>query len=919
MRSRSRHWEVQQTKLIPPTKNGVLVERNRLLSCALEAAQGRLLLINAAAGYGKSSVLAQVHEALRRRNARISWLSLDEADNDHPRFVLHLVEAVRKTRPRFGSTVTRLLGSGAPPAASVLRTSLLNELATLDQDLFLVLDDYHLIVDADIRETLSAILLAPLACVHLLVGSRSRNELPLNRLLALGQALEIDGAQLAFSDVETGAFIDASCARRLDATQLARLRAQTEGWAASLQLAAIALNGVEDVGGFLDAFSGETRTVGEFLGEEVLRRQPEALQQFLMRSAILKRFNTELAQAVTGRADSREVLDELQAKNLFIFSLDDQRNWYRYHHLFADFLQRRLRDRHPECWHALHRRAADWLTANGAATEAIEHAFVAEDIERAGQLLDSACVELFASGQINTLQRHAARLPREMLRRLPRLQLELTWDYELQWRFPEARTALSHVRTTLEGAHAGGEVSLEPAELRFLRSKLAHRELMLDLLADRLPQAQALAEKWLVETPEEDPFMRASVGTTLMQAKREHYDCEGAPMQAQALHRMFVEGGAHYGTVFHDSVAGLTLFMRGDLDAAEQTYVRACRTAVALQGEASRLAAMPTAMLAELCYERGELDRAASLIAQHTFLAADFGFPDHAAARFVTASRLALTDDQPDAADEALEAGLHLAARHGMRRLHAALLSERVRQLIAGGHVAEAAALVDDPGHRCGSSVLAPVESSSTTEELLVLAWSRVCIARDAHDRAMPVLQRWHRHATGRRCVRAAVRIAVVLVAAHVAAGDSPAAQALLAGTLHLARKGRFVRSFADEGEAMLAPLLALRSGPNPAESGLRTQIDEVLVHFPAASLGANGNGHGADAVFGLHAVDPLSERELEILQLTAQGMATSDVSGALGLSASTVKWYWQRIFSKLQVHRRFDAVKLARGQGWVI
>lgn len=916
MRLQSSHGEIQQTKLIPPSKNSALVVRARLLSCALDAAGGRLLLINAAAGYGKTSVLAQVHQALRERGQHVAWLSLDEADNDHTRFLLHWVQALRKSGLRFGTAVVRLLASGGQPSPAVLRTSLLNALAALDQDLFLVLDDYHLITDAEVRQTLAAVLLAPLARVHLLIGSRSRNELPLNRLLALGQALEIDALQLAFSDTEARDFIEATSTRSLEPAQAARLREQTEGWAASLQLAVIALNAVDDVAGFLDAFSGESREVGEFLGEQVLSRLAPPLQQFLMESAILKRFNTGLVQAVTGRSDSRQLLDELEARNLFIFSLDDRRNWYRYHHLFADFLQRRLRDRHGSRWQTLHRRAADWLTANGLATEAIEHAFLAEDVERAGQLLDAACVELFASGQIHTLHRHAARLPRDMLRRLPRLQLELTWDYELQWRFAEARTALSDVRATLEQAQVGEGAVLDAAQMRFMRSKLAHRELMLDLLADHLPQAHDLAQKWLVETPDDDRFMRASVGTTLMQAQRERYDCEGAPLQAPALHRQFVEGGAHYGTVFHDSVAGLTFFMRGDLDAAEHAYERARRTGTALQGQDSRLAAMPTAMLAALRYERGDLERARSLLREHSFLLADFGFCDHPIARFLTASRLAWIDGQADEAIDALEAGSHVAERHGMQRLQAAVWHERVRQAIADGRSTLAAALMADLERRGVFSSLAPGEAACSTDEMLALAWARVRIdGGDAHA-ALPVLQRWYQYAAQRRCPQAALRIAVVLARAQAQLGDTGAAQATVAECLLASRQDGFVRSFVDEGAFMATTLLGLRSAAGASDRELRERIDRLLPHFPDASLPADDNTAGGRV--GLLEVDPLSARELEILRLTAQGMATSDVSCALGLSATTVKWYWQRIFSKLQVHRRFDAVKLARDHGWV-
>lgn len=908
------NWAVQQTKLIPPTKNGALVERRRLIARALEGARGRLLLIAAPAGYGKTSVLAQVHEELGR-SLPVGWVSLDEADNDHARFLSHLVESLRNTGLSVGSAIATLLGAGAPLPAAILRTSLLNELAAIDQDIYLLLDDYHLIVDVDVRETLAAVLLAPLPRVHLLIASRSRNELPVNRLLALGEMMEIDGAELAFSDGEAGQFMGTSCSKPLDPVQVAGLRARTEGWAASLQLAAIALNGVEDISRFLEEFSGESRAVGEFLGEEVLRRQPEYLQQFLMEIALLNRFNTGLAQALTGREDSRALLDELESRNLFIFSLDDQRNWYRYHHLFSDFLQRRLRDRQPGRCQVLHRRAAEWLTANGFLTEAIDHAFQAEDVEWAGQLLDAACVKLFAAGQIGTLQKYAARVPREMLVRLPRLQLELTWDYELQWHFSAARSALASVRAGL------GQSQMDPTEKAFLESKLAHRELMLELLTDRLAEADALARRWTTHTPAEDLFMRASVGTTMMQADRERYVCEGTAIVAESLHRLFLECGAHYGTVFHDSVAGQTLFMRGDLDTAEATYERARRTAIALHGEESRLAAMPTALLAALCYERGDLDRARELLARHSPLMAEFGFADHPIARFIIGSRLSFAARRADEADEALEAGLHLAERHGMRRMQAHFLGERVRQQIARGRSGEAAAVLDDPRYRGWFASPLPGDEPTTTEEALAVAWSRICIERGEYAKALPVLKRWLAHTRERRCVRAAVRVSAVLARLHLLAGDAAAARRVLREALQLRPGGGFVRSFIDEGPAIVELLRELRDSLPDADGDTARAADQVVRGFDRDTK--DGGLVRPDTLSGALAgplfSDRLSERELEIVKLTAQGMANADISRALGLSCSTVKWYWQRIFSKLQVHRRFDAVKVSRRQGWVV
>jgi LuxR family maltose regulon positive regulatory protein len=910
-------WSVQETKLIPPSRSGPLVERNRLLSRALDGARGRLVLFSAAAGYGKTSLLAQVHEEFDKKKLRVSWVSLDEGDNDHARFLSHLIESLRKSGLRFGAAIATLLGSGAALPPDILRTSLLNELSAIGEEVNIFLDDYHLVSDSEVQGTVAAILLAPLPRVHLLISSRSRTGLPLNRLRTLAQLTEVQGGDLAFSEAEAREFLGRSCRKALDVDQVARLRDQTEGWVASLQLAAIALDGVEDVTQFLDEFSGETRTVDEFLGEEVLRRLPIPMQKFLMETSILKRFNTGLANAVTGRNDSRSMLDELELKALFIFSLDDKGNWYRYHHLFADFLQRRLQDREPGRFKELHARAADWLTVNGFLPEAIDHAFLASDTNLAGRLLDAACERLFATGQISTMQKHAARLPQELLASLPRLQLELTWEHELAWRFTAAETAMSSVRAILD-REAAGDGSVIPAkDLSFLECKLAHRQWMLLLLTDRLDEASSLARKWSESTPVDDPLMRVSIGTTVMAASRERYSCEGTSVQAESLYRTLLDSGAAYGTVYQDSVAGVTYFMRGDIEDADRTFTRARTTALSLQGEQSRLTAMPTALLAELCYERGDLERAKALLEIHGGAVAEFGFVDHPIARFVTLSRLASLDGRQREADDLLEAGVAIAEKNGMLRLHAHLLGERVRQMVADGAGKEAMALLEGARYKPWIAAQIPCSDPTATGELLAIAWARAHVDRGEAARAVPVLKRWLGVAKDGRCLRSVARVSAMLARSFECAGEPAAARRVLREALQMTPKGGFVRTFVDEGPAMAKMLREIHGHLVDSDAETARNVETILGAFelePGDDAAADPNAPRENFL----PTDELSGREREIVQLTSQGMATSDISAALGLTESTVKWYWKRILAKLQVHRRFEAVKVARRQGWV-
>jgi LuxR family maltose regulon positive regulatory protein len=909
---RQRPSAIQETKLIPPSRPGGLIERKRLLAGALPAMEGRLLLVVGAAGFGKSSLLASLHRELSRRECVVGWVSLDEADNDHARFLSHFVEAFRQHDPRFGAVVSTLLGSGAPLPASTLRTGLLNELSALNREIFVFLDDYHLIQDAEVRKTVSDILLAPLSGVHLAIGTRSSNGLPLSRLRTLGQLREINGADLAFSEDETRDFLAIACTRRLESRHVSALHCRTEGWAASLQLASIALDGVADVCHFLKGFSGETRDVGDFLSDEVLRRQKPELQKFLLETSILQRFNTELCGCISGRTDARELIDEIESKNLFVYSLDDQRNWYRYHHLFADFLRRRLRDRDPDAVPGLHRRASEWLIANGLSSEATEHAFLAGDVDLAGRLLDEACVDLFATGQINTLQQQAARLPDGALGRLPRLQLELSWDYEIQWRFDDARAALDNVERQLQAESSAAEV-LSPCSRALLESKLVHRQMMLALFQDQRDAATILCDRWLKEKPADDAFMQASVGAAMMLIERERYDCEAAPAKADSLRARFLAGGAIYGTIFHDSVAAVTLFMRGELDLAQATLERARQCATELAGAQASATAMPTALLAELCYERGELSRARDLLAEHASFSAEFGFIDNAIARFVTASRLAFAAGDTDDAEAALEAGLFVAHRSEFPRLLAHLAAECMRQLASLGRTREAAAFLERPEIAPRVASPLPGEHPTTTDELFTLCWARGALLRGESKRVIQVLRRWIAHTQQARCHRATLRLSAVLARAYALASDPNAARRTVREALSLAPRAGFVRTFVDEGPMMAAILEDLRVSLPDSEFGLRQIVANILDR----TLGSRVHRTAGPTDAG-HCGESLSQRELEMLRLSAQGMATSDICRATHLSENTVKWYWQRIFTKLGVHRRFDAVKAARQRRWM-
>ena len=903
------------TKLMPPTQRSLLVDRPQLIARIERGQEQKLLLVCAPAGYGKTSVLVRAHAQLKAAGRSVGWISLDESDKDLSRFISYLVDAVRRTGIRFGQGLAILLSGGASLPSDTLKTLLLNELSTLDQDLFLILDDYHLIADEDIRDLVNAILLSPIPHIHFLIATRTHNELPVSRLRALGQLHEVAVTDLMFSELEVGEFVAKVSGVQLSEAQVTRLREGTEGWVASLQMVGIALSDSGDIDHFLDRFSGEHRSIGDFLGEEVLRRQPEELQDFLLATSILNRFNCSLSNAVLERENGRAMIDEIERRNLFVFSLDAEHHWYRYHHLFSDFLRRRLKDRHPDRAAEYHRHASRWLAEHRFMTEAIGHAFNAGDIAGAGELLDRASGDLFAAGQTATLLSLSSRLPGELLHRLPRLQLECAWHSELSWKFTDAKLALEHVRTALDERLEHGEAG-SCAEMVFLEAKLAHRQMMLALLSDDSATTLRLAQAWLKDGKTRDPFMCASAGSAIMAANRELFHCEGVTTSSRMLHERFIEGGASYGVVFHQSIAGATFMARGDLAHAQEAYERALQVAVELHGEHSTLYNMPALMFAELYYERDQLHQAEEILAQRD-IASELGFVDNLIAGFVTSGRLLMLRGRRIEAETLLEDGAWLATQYGFERMQAAILNERVRALLLGNGVKEAQALVRASEFKDGpDAALVPREGSTTREELLALVAARLLLAAGNPREAAAQLRLWYAFTKGRHCHRSALRCGVLLAKALSAAGDRRAALRVMVECLQMGESGCFIRSLIDEGADIVDLLMEIERTSLP-EGGPFSQ-DYLRRVLAAAGVLDRRPAERASPDQGSADQASLSQREIQILDLGARGYQNLDIAESLCLAESTVKWYWQRIFDKLDVRRRPDAIKRARQHHWI-
>ena len=454
-----------ETKLYVPRSRRGLVPRPRLSERLDRGTASKLTLVSAPAGFGKTTLLTEwlaAGPAAPAGERLAAWLSLDRADNDPASFWTYVIAALRTVASEVGESALTLLQAPRPPPIETVLTALLNDLGATADDIVLVLDDYHVIDAPEVQDGMAFLLDHLPPWLHVVIASRADPALPLARWRARGELVEIRAAELRFTPDEAAAYLNEMMGLQLTAQDVAALEARTEGWIAALQLAALSMQGRDDVAGFIAGFAGDDRYVVDYLAEEVLQRQPDRVQAFLLQTSILGRLSGPLCDAVTGQGGGKAMLEALDRGNLFLVPLDDRRRWYRYHHLFADVLQARLLDEQPGQVPGLHRRASAWYQQNGEQSVAIGHALAAQDFGRAADLIERAIPAMRMTRQEATVHGWLKALPDEVVRVRPMLSFAVAGALLTGGEPEEVEVRLRDAERWLEEAAATGEGSLAP-------------------------------------------------------------------------------------------------------------------------------------------------------------------------------------------------------------------------------------------------------------------------------------------------------------------------------------------------------------------------------------------------------------------------------------------------------------------------
>jgi len=897
------------SKLSVPVRRHTLVARTSLSARIEDGLERRLTVISAPAGFGKSTLLSTWAAASASGSHLVAWLSLDSRDDDPARFWRYFVTALSRLEPGCGETALALLDSPQPPPVVTVLTTLLNDLDALAVEATLVLDDYHVMASKDIHEALAFLLENLPPRVHLIIATRADPPLPLSRLRERGELTELRAHDLRFESEDAMTYFN-QMGLDLSLRQVSELVARTEGWVGGLQMAALAMQDHPDLPGFIDAFSGSNRYVMDYLAEEVLARQPEAERIFLLHTSILDRMCAPLCEAVTSNRDSQEILERVEHANLFLDPLDDVRGWYRYHQLFADVLNQRLRHEHPDLVSGLHQKASAWFEGRGLMLDSIPHALAGNDLVRAIRLIESAGMAVVLNHQIQTLLTWIDSLPEALVDERPMLHTLRALALALSNR-PEAAEA------SLQTAERCVRSEPQSEEARSVLGRVAVIRAAIARFCGDVGRAVSLSHQALQLLPETDASSRerasakANIGLSY-QVTGEVNAADERPLEEAVA--AFSAAGAL--TPLLNSINHLGRFqtMQGRLGAAAATYEQASPS---VTGPGERRGAWETAGyhvgLGLIHLHWNDLDpaerhlmRAVDLIAGAFTVEADVvtdsyvylarlqqarGKPAEARATLKEFARLAR---QRHFFSLLLDRGEAEQARLALRQLN---LPAAIRWAETWGRSAETS------DYRC--------EDQHLTLARVLLARGRV-LAEDSYTNdAANLLNRLLAAAQRGGRLDSVIEILMLRALAQHAQHE-PDAVNVLEWALRLAEPEGYVRGFVEEGAPMAVLLAELlkslhRKTLAPQDDSMPSYVRRLLVAFETP-VGRVSDGRRP-------LVDPLTAREAQVLELIAIGLSNREIATRLFVATSTVKSYTNSIFRRLGVASRMEAVAEARAR----
>lgn len=894
-----RSYPLIKTKLFIPPPRSNWVQRTHLTDRLGKITHYKLTLISAPAGFGKTTLLS---EWISRSETPITWVSLDEGDNDPASFLKYIINALQAIEPNAGKAALSLMKSPQRPPIASIMISLVEALSNIPSDCALVLDDYHFIDAEEIHKMVVFLIDRMPPQVHIVIGTRVDPPFPLARLRARNHMLEFRVSDLSFSLDETSRFLSKTISLKLSSDEIVKLDSRTEGWIAGIQLTALSMRGRKDIHEFIRTFAGDDRHIVDYLAEEVLNLQPGKVQNFLLQTSILTRLSGPLCDFITDGKGGQEMLVDLEKANLFIIPLDNKRRWYRYHHLFADLLQQRLHQTHGDRFHELHKRASEWFKQNGFGEDAIEHALMAEDFNQASRLVEEHSEAIWQYGEPTRLFRWIKALPDAYVMSRPNLCISYAWVLSESGQKKTAERCLRTAEKIIDSTADNGKIKPPTGESTRLNS-LSNRELQGRIAAIRAYMAtdrgdiqnivkfseQAL--KWLHK---EDSTWRAGVGISSGIAN----SLQGDNISAiKALSEAVTASKAADNINFY-LIASFWLVIRLKYNGQLPRAIETCRRLLIIVNEEKLAHTVIGGTLfgvwGEILYELNELDEALHFVrkalnqTEQAHHVGSLGWAYYVLLKILVAKhdfsgvqesidkieRLERSSEVPSWVTHVIEAW-------------------KARIWLMNGSLDKAIKWVEERKLKLDDD-LTPWRE---TEHIM---FARILIAQDRTKDAIRLLERLGKEwKTGGRILNRIEILVVKALALHKQRNITKAS-ATVGEALSLGEAGGYIRIFLDEGPP-IAELL---------ENVLDTRIDAPKAYVKKL-LSAFRLNKLIKADDGL--VEHLSEREMEVLRLIAAGLSNKKITASLFVSLSTVKTHLRNIYGKLNVHSRTEAIAKAK------
>lgn len=891
------------TKLFvpPPAKN--LLIRPRLLEKLKESLLPgcRLMLISAPAGFGKTTLVSSWVVNLKVANdslpLSVAWLSIDKRDNNTITFWLYVVNALQAHEDKLGKRAITLLQGQAHANIDTVISLLLNDLVEIQNEFILILDDFHLIQTPAVHQSLSYFIEHAPPKFHLIILTRTDPPLPLALLRGRGQLQELRLEDLRFLDDEAAAYLNDRMGLALPDEDIANLNNKTEGWAAGLQMASISLSGKADPSRFVQTFSGSNRHILDYLTDEILNQQPPEVQNFLLHTSILERLSAPLCESVTdGSGNAHTMLEYLENSNLFLIPMDQERHWYRYHHLFAEILHLKLTQNSPDMLPILQRRAAMWYEANGRIEEAISYLHAMKDNQEVARLIEQNVLQMIKQGSVSFLQKSVRLLPEEIIHERPWLCILLAWFYNNQAMMAEAEPLLNRAEELIHKMGMDASAGEMLGILYSLRAEILHTQ------GDYAGTIETANKALGLLTPSN----ATSHGSVLYCLGRGYYATGNLDYAAQTWSK-FIHSDQKAGIYnAYAPIAGIychILTIQGKLKEAYKEYERSRAYMHSSDIDRFFISGNIYNGLGMLAYQKNDIEKAYEYVTEGLRQNQQWGNLNAIAVSFAYRVQVQIAQGNLD------HAWNDIQDLDGIEQMYtpyfdvkSIFLNCRVRYQLARGNLSAAVGLVQERG-LCSDVPL----SFQCEQDHIIL--SRVLVAQGKFMEAESLLQRLaDATQTGGRFGRLIEILNLRAICLNALDQSSQALQ-LLQSSLDLAEPEGYVRVFLDLHEPMAQLLaLALQTGIHPEYAR------RLLDSFPASTLKNPMPLNVRERNINL--VEPLSQREIEVLQLMATGLANKEIAQRMSITVRTVKYHATSIYTKLNVERRSQAIEKARELG---